>query len=461
MTYDVAVIGGGAAGLAAARSARAEGASVAFVQDGPPGGDCTFTGCIPSKTLLAEGARGAGFASAMSRVRANVARVAATESSAVLRSEGIEVVDARATLRSANRVDVGDGVLDAERIVLATGTEPTVPPLPGIDEIDPLVPESLFALTAPPSSVAVVGAGSTGCELAQALARLGVEVTLVEEASRVLSGEVETVSTVVGDALVRDGVRVMTGAGVEKIEPNELGGGVRVHLDPGEPLDVERVLLAVGRTPATDSLGLDAAGVAVDDQGWIVVDDRMRTTAAGVFAAGDVTGLAPFTHAADEMGRVATANALHRFHWRRFDAGRVPYTVFTDPEVARVGVSEHDSPPGSRVAELPLDRVDRAITDGSEEGFLQLVVAPRRLLRRVAGGRLVGATVVAPRAGEILAPIVLALRAGMFPARLAVTTQAYPTWTTALQQVAAQLLTEFDGVRARPARRRAPGEGGG
>jgi len=208
----------------------------------------------------------------------------------------------------------------------------------------------------------------------------------------------------------------------------------------------------VGRTPATNGLDLEAAGVAVDEGGLVRTDDRLRTSAEGVFAAGDVAEPLQFTHVAHETGRIAARNALARFPVRRFHPTRVPWVTFTDPEVARVGMSESDAARhGGQVAFLPMTEVDRAVTAGRTEGYIKIIVGPRKVLGRVAGGRLLGATVVAPRAGEMIHEVVLAMAVGMFPARLALTTHAYPTWSMAVQQAAAQLFGEFGGRRARAA----------
>lgn len=457
MTYELVVVGAGTAGLSAARTARRRGATVALVTDSAPGGDCTFVGCIPSKTLIEAAAQGADFSTATKRVHETVARLAAAESAEVLRGEGIDVLDGRARLEGPNRLAVAGRQVDYRRLVLATGAGPVIPPIPGLDDVAVLTNEDVFDLTSQPPSLLVVGGGPIGVELAQAFARLGTAVTIVEAARRLLPREEPEASDAVTAALAEDGVVAMTGrrvasAGVAPGGPDT--GSAWVGLDDGTRVSATRVLVALGRRPDTSGLGLDDAHVAVDGHGSVVTDSHLRTTATGIFAAGDVTGRSPFTHSADEMGRVAAANALSRVPYRRFQEAAIPAVTFTDPEVARVGLTESDAAaahPGARVAYLPLDELDRAVTAGRTNGYIKLIVAPRRATRDLAGGRLVGATFVAPRAGEMIALPALVMRTGMLPARLALTVQAYPTWTLGVRQAAAQLFMESGGRRARPA----------
>ena len=189
--------------------------------------------------------------------------------------------------------------------------------------------------------------------------------------------------------------------------------------------------------------------VKLDPHGHVITNDRMMTSLRGVFAAGDVTGRAFLSHAADEMGRIAAGNALGKGLRGRFRGKTVPRVVFTDPEVASVGATPADAPAGSRVAYLPLAEVDRAITDGRTDGYIAIVAGPRRLLRNTGGGRILGATIVAPRAGEMLQEIVLAMRTGAFAGRLAQASHAYPTWSNGVQKTAAQFFGEVEGRRAR------------
>lgn len=448
MDYDLIVVGGGTAGLGAARIGQWTGADTLLVSDGPPGGDCTFTGCVPSKTLLSAARAGIGFEAAMSRVASTVARVAATESSEVLRAHGIDVVEGRARLVTHDTVVVDDRRITAPRIIIATGGRPHVPPIPGLERAATYTNETLFSLSALPSRLGIVGGGPMGCEVAEAFARLGSTVSLFEQAGRLLPREEPDASAAVERVLAQLGVEVHTGAHIERIEP---AGGIRTAAGLTA---VDALVVAAGRTPNVEGLALDELGVEVDDRGFVQTNRRLETSVGGVFAAGDVTGLLPFTHAADEMGRIAAGNALRRMQYGgRYRTDRTPWVVFTSPEVARVGLTEAEAAQRrGRVAELPLSEVDRAVTEGMEEGFIKLIAGPRAVTGHLFGGRLLGATIVAPRAGEMINEVALMMRLGAFTGRLAQTTHAYPSWAHGLQKAAAQFVGEVEGRAARPAR---------
>ena len=459
MDHDLIVVGGGAAGLGTVRAARWAGADVALVTDSAPGGDCTFTGCVPSKTLLAAARDGLSFAEAMARVRSTVEQIAATESADVLREQGVTVVEGRARLVTHDTVAVGEQRITAPRIVLATGSRPKLPDdIPGLAEARPLTNETVFDLTEAPESLAIIGGGPTGCELAQAFALLGVEVTLFEYRQQLLPGSEPEAAATVSAALQACGVRVRRNIRVAEVESlgHEGSGPYRVmrrHPRSGGLSDavvLERLLVAAGRTPSTEGLGVEEMGIKVGPNGMIITDARLATSVKGVYAAGDVTGRAHLSHAADEMGRVAAGNALGKGPRGRFRGDLVPTVVFTDPEVASVGVIPWHAPPGSRVAYLPLSEVDRALTDGRTDGFIAIVAGPRRWLRNAGGGRILGATIVAPRAGEMIQEIVLAMRTKAFAGRLAQASHAYPTWSSGVQKAAAQFFGEIDGRQARP-----------
>jgi len=314
-----------------------------------------------------------------------------------------------------------------------------------------LTSENFWELDKLPASPGVLGGGPIGCELAQAMARFGATVTLFEMAPRLLEREEPEASDVVQATLSADGVDVRTGVGVDRVSATQ-DGQIAVHAG-GHTVVVEQLLVAAGRTPNTAELGLEDAGVALTSTGHILVDKRLKTTADRVWAVGDINGLLPFTHAADEQGRLAAWGALGRRMVWTFDPTRVPRVTFTSPEVARVGVLESEAPRGSRVAYLPMTENDRAVTAQSTDGFVKLIAAPRRVLRQAGGGRIVGATIVGARAGEMIHEPALAMLTNMFTGRLAQLSHAYPTWSVGIQKCAGQFFQEVEGRVARPARR--------
>ena len=452
--YDLVVIGGGTGGLSAAREARRRGAAVLLVQEGRLGGDCTFTGCVPSKALLAAAARGESFDEAMADVHRAVEEIAATEDDAALRRAGVDVLHGRGSFRSPTVLDVDGRSIRSARFVIATGAGPAVPPIDGLREAEPLTNENLFELTRQPRRLAVLGGGAIGAEMSQAFARLGTEVTLIEAEDRILTKEEPEASEVVARSLQDDGIGIRTGGRVTKVEV--AGGDTRVHVDGGDAVDVDRVLVAIGRKPSTADMGLEAIGVELDERRFVRTDATMATSVPGIWAVGDVAGSLQFTHAANRMAFVAVRNALSplaKLKRQRFEAGQVPWATFTSPEIGRVGMTEAEAAGiGGRVAYLPMAEVDRAIATGETKGFLKLIAGPRPLLRSTGGGRLLGATAVAAVGGELVHEVALAMRTNMFTGRLAQTVHTYPTWSMAVQQAAAQFFFEVGGREARPAR---------
>lgn len=436
MDYDLAVIGGGAAGLAAARTGAARGGRVVLVSHGPIGGECTFTGCVPSKTLIEQATRGASFDKAIKHVREAVARIAATETSEVLAGEGIDVLAGRAAVTgAAGTIVVAGHQVRARAVVLATGSRPAIPAIRGLADLPYLTNETVFGLTRPPDSLAVLGGGAIGCELAQAFRRLGVEVTVIEAAHRLLPAEDPQASQVIEQVFRREGIRLHLGVTVTDAEDD--ADGVRLTIGPDRIVEARRLLLATGRRPATGGLDIDTAGVRTDGRGFITTNKRLATSTPGIYAAGDVTGRLPYTHAAYAMGRVAAINALGGR--AAFTTDAIPRVTFTDPEVAHVGrAADQAAGRGARIAHLAMSELDRAITADRTDGFIKLIAAPRRLLGHRGGGRLIGATIVAARAGEMIHEPALAIHTRMFTGRLAQTVHAYPTWSIGIQQAAAQ-----------------------
>ena len=446
--YDLLIIGGGSAGLTAARFARQLDLSVALVEKGRLGGDCTWRGCVPSKTLLkaakyAHSIRDAArfgiscsqpevdFKAVMGRVSSVMEDVFERESPDTLQAEGIDVIQAQAHFIDGRTVSVDDEEISARRFLICTGARPATPPIEGLADVDFLTYETVWELEQLPPRLAVIGGGPIGCELAQAFCRLGSSVTLVEGAGRIMLEDEPEVSDLVAQRLGEDGVDLRTGTAVERVEKTV--GGVRLLLGGGSQVETNAVLVAVGRRPQVDGIGLNEAMVA-HDQGGIGVDKNLRTSQKTIYAAGDCTGGYQFTHYAGYQGFMAVRNAFLPFN-KRSVLERVPWATFTDPEVAHVGLSEAQAKErhGGKVlsAAWPMDQTDRWLTEGDSPGFLKVVYLPN--------GKLLGVTVAASRAGEMIQEWVLALEQGLKLSQMAESIHVYPTYSMASQQLASEL----------------------
>jgi pyruvate/2-oxoglutarate dehydrogenase complex dihydrolipoamide dehydrogenase (E3) component len=445
--YNLVVVGAGTAGLVAAAGAAGLGARVALVERGLMGGDCLNVGCVPSKALLRaarawadvrragdfgirvpEGAR-VDFAAVMARMRRLRAAISPADSAARFRGLGVDVFLGDGRFTGRDTLEVGGATLSFRRAVVATGARPAVPPIPGLAEAGYLTNETVFERTVLPPRLAVIGAGPIGCELAQAFARFGAAVVLVDRGPRVLGREDSDASAVAAGALTRDGVRLVLGRTVERVE-RAFAGGTLLHLDGGEAVPVDAILVAAGRAPNVDGVGLEAAGVAFDGRRGVHVDDRLRTTNRRIFAAGDVCSERKFTHNSDFQARVAVQNAL--FLGRaRASALTVPRCTYTDPEVAHVGLTEREARARGiavRTFVQPLHEVDRAVLDGETDGYVKVLV-------RQGTDRLVGATIVARHAGEMLPELTLALVKRVGLRALAGVIHAYPTQAEAIRRL--------------------------
>lgn len=448
--YDLVVLGGGAAGLGAARAARWEGASVALISDSPLGGDCTFTGCVPSKSLIEASRQGLDFADALARVKSVVDQIASTENAQVLRQEGVDVIEARGHFVAPRAIEVDGNQITGKRIIVATGSSPSVPPIEGLANTPYLTNESFFEVRPLPRSMTIIGAGPIGCELGEAMARLGTKVTIIEYAPRVLPRFESDASKLVAEGLRSLGVDLRVDTAARAVTHDD----GRFRVDAGDGIiESDELLVATGRTPSTHDLGLESAGIEVDDRGFVKTDKWLRTTAKGVFAAGDVNGKQLLSHAADEMGRVAAWTALRPGRRYAYDPLRIPQVVFTTPEVASIGVVEADAPDNALVAEAPMSANDRALAADTPAGFVRLIAKPGLLTRHKAGGRLIGATIVGGHAGELINEAALIMRSGAYAGRLAQTVRAYPSWSTIMQKAAARWFYDYEGEGARPPRR--------
>ncbi|TAN31718.1 NAD(P)/FAD-dependent oxidoreductase [bacterium] len=446
--YDLVVIGGGSAGLTAAGFAAQIGARVLIAAE-RLGGDCTWTGCIPSKALIRaarlahEGRRAAAmgigtpelrldFARVMAEVHAVIARVYSYETPEALAKRGVEVAIGPVRFLDRETAEVGDRRVHGEHFVVCTGAHPTIPPIPGLGGVTYLTYESLFDLERLPASLIVVGAGPTGVESAQALARFGSRVTVIDQRGSVLPDADPEAGAVIRRRLDSEGVTVQTSAVVTRVAAQAAGVVVEVG---ASRLEADALLLATGRRPFVAALALEHAGVEVDE-GAIRVDRNLRTTNPHVYAAGDVTGGFQFTHYAAWQGYVAARNALLPGAQEGLRSN-IPWAVFTDPEVAQAGLSEAEARAqlgDVKVHRLELELVDRAQTEDGREGFLKLVTR--------AGGRLIGATAVSRAAGETINELALAIDRGLTVSDLASTIHAYPTFGSAVQQLAAEAAFE-------------------
>jgi pyruvate/2-oxoglutarate dehydrogenase complex dihydrolipoamide dehydrogenase (E3) component len=458
--YDVVCIGGGTAGMTAARAARTRGATVAIVEREPRlGGDCTFWGCVPSKSLI-EVAKLAHQARKLSEVgfaepQINLARVmdrkdrivdgiANDERAELFEELGVSVIRGEAAFEDATHVRVDGRVLEAGSTVLACGTDPAVPPIPGLRETPHLTNRTVFDVRELPDRLIVLGGGAIGLELGQAFSRFGSRVTVVELMDTLLFREEPEAGETVADALRGEGIDLRLGTKAEKVELRGEETVVTVSRgDETEELAADALLVAIGRRANSDDLNLEAAGVETE-RGFVTVDERLRTSAPGVYAAGDIGGGFLFTHVASYEGRIAGVNATGAR--QKTDYRVVPWVTFTEPEVARVGMTESEAREkhgdAVDVATFPMRLVDRARILGEEDGFVKLVTLRKGRLAKRTGGRLLGAHVVGPKAGELLHEAVIAMQARAFTGRLAQAIHAYPSTSIALQQAAAQLFPE-------------------
>jgi pyruvate/2-oxoglutarate dehydrogenase complex dihydrolipoamide dehydrogenase (E3) component len=447
--YNLVVIGAGTAGLVSAAGAAGLGARVALVERHLLGGDCLNYGCVPSKALLrsaraaAEVARAgefgvqvppgtrADFGLAMERMRRLRASLSPTDSAERFRDLGVDVVLGEARFAGADAVEVGGQRLAFARAVIATGARAAESGIPGLADAGYLTNETVFSLTELPRRLIVLGAGPVGCELAQAFRRFGSEVDLVNRGPGLLPREDPDAQAILRLQFEREGIRLHLGA--QAVRAERAGATRRlVCARDGQELVLEgdAILVGVGRAPNVEGLNLEAAGVAYDARG-VHVDDRLRTSNPRVYAAGDVCSPYKFTHAADAMARVVLQNAL--FHGRRRASALViPWCTYTDPEVARVGLSEEEARQrgvGVRVFRQEMAGVDRAVLDGTTDGFVKMLV-------REGSDRILGASVVAEYAGEMIAELTLAMTVGMGLGKLAGTIHPYPTQAEAIKKVA-------------------------
>ncbi len=441
--WDLLVVGGGTAGIVAAKTAAGFGASVLLVERDRTGGDCLWTGCVPSKALLSAAhatadARAAArlgvhvdgvrvdFSQVMQHVRLAITAIEPEDSPAALRAAGARVVHGTARLSGLDTASVDGTTVRFRQALLAIGSAPLLPDIPGLAQARPLTSDTVWELTALPQRLLVLGGGSIGCELGQAFARLGSQVTIVESAPTLLPAEDPTAATMLLAAFVADGIAVHNGGAVTSVRGG-CGADVIVTFSNGT-LRVDAVLVAVGRRPRTSDLDLEHANVNIDERGYVVVTDRLQTSNPRIWAAGDLTGHPQFTHTAGVHASTAASNAVLGLR-RTVDTATIPRVTFTQPEIAAFGVRpDRAAASGLTVREVHHDHVDRAIAEDNTRGTTRLVTDHR--------GRLVGASIVGPRAGESLAELVLAARHGLRARDLAAAMHAYPTYSDGIWKAA-------------------------
>ncbi|HEB94863.1 MAG TPA: pyridine nucleotide-disulfide oxidoreductase [Sedimenticola thiotaurini] len=443
---NLVVIGAGSGGLVAALIAAAVKARVTLIEKHRMGGDCLNTGCVPSKALIRSarflarvrrhrdyGIRSAGadfdFAEVMERVQGVVKQVEPHDSVERFEGLGVDVIQGTARIVSPWEVEVNGERLTTRNMVIATGARPLVPPIPGLEGIDYLTSDDLWQLRELPRRLLVLGGGPIGCELAQAFARFGAEVTIVEMAPRLLVREDEDVSALVTERFLEEGIRLLVGHTAAAFRTTDHGHEL-VARSAGEEVTVafDRVLVAVGRVANTEGFGLEELGVRLTGRRTIETDEFLQTSIPTIYACGDVVGPYQFTHTASHQAWYATVNALFG-GFRRFkvDYSVIPFATFVDPEVARVGLNEQEAVQQGIPYEVTLyglDDLDRAIADGEAYGFVKVLTVPGK-------DRILGATIVGEHAGDLIAEFVTAMRHGLGLNRILGTIHIYPTWTEA------------------------------
>lgn len=444
---DLVIVGGGVGGLVVASVTSRLGLKVTLVeaQENRLGGDCLYYGCVPSKALihaarLVHQARRASefglkgwtvgpvdFPSVMSHVNGVIERLQEYDDPERFRAYGCEVVFGKPRFVAPDTIALGDRSIKARRFVVATGSAPFVPDISGLKEAGFLTNREAFELSRLPSRLAVLGAGPIGIELAQAFSRLGSEVTVIQQKDRILPREERQVSGLLQSLLSAEGIEFRLGAEVSAVQRRGEGRLILGRSESGDfELEADELLVATGRRPNVEGLGLEAAGVKYGRSG-ILVNSRLRSSNPRVFACGDVCGPFQFTHMAEYQAGVVIANIAFRLP-QKVDYRVVPWVTFTDPEVARVGLTEAEAAEQgieTTVMEFPFKDVDRAVIEWEAEGFAKLVVRKGARLR--AGGRILGATVVGAHAGEMLHEIVLAMGSGLGIKEISKTIHAYPT----------------------------------
>ncbi|MCC7338755.1 MAG: mercuric reductase [Pirellulaceae bacterium] len=448
--YNLVVIGAGTAGLVTAAGAAGLGAKVALIERGLMGGDCLNVGCVPSKALISAGRVAASarhsaefgvhgtdtvnvdFAAVMERMRRLRAQISPNDSAERFRKLGIDVFFGQASFIDSSTVDVNGTKLNFKRAVIASGARAAAPPISGLDSVDYLTNENLFSLTELPKRLGVIGAGPIGCEMAQTFAQLGSEVFVVESEHGILPREDRDAAEIVQTSMLRDGVKLLC-CGKHLIIKNDTG--IRLSVEShGTAYDepVAQLLVSVGRAPNVDNLNLQAVGVEFHTMG-ITVNDRLQTTNSMIYAAGDVCSQYQFTHAADFMARIVIQNALFKGR-KKASSLVIPWSTYTSPEIAHVGLYEHQAKEKNIEIDTYVQKfheVDRAILESEENGFVKIHV-------KKGTDQIVGATIVARSAGDLISEVTLAMTNRIGLGKIASTIHPYPTQAEAIRKLGDQ-----------------------
>jgi pyruvate/2-oxoglutarate dehydrogenase complex dihydrolipoamide dehydrogenase (E3) component len=455
-TYDITIIGGGSGGLTAARLAQALGARVALIDKERLGGDCLHYGCVPSKSLIhvakvAQQARHAAeLGLAPAELQPDMAKVTEYVQAVIERAslaektytEGVDVRLGAFEFKSKNEFTLNGVPLSSKSFIIATGSRPVVPKIEGLAETGFLSNEGAFDLMHLPATLTIVGGGPIGCELAQAFARLGSQVTIVQGADRLLPREEPEVAQAIAETFTREGISVITGARMRRVRRD--GGYKVVEAQQGDQqIEVrgDEILIALGRSPNVEGLNLEAAGIAYDRKG-ITVDEYLQTSTKDIYAIGDVIGGYLFSHVAAYHAGTAVRNVLVPIKRSKVGYDALPWVTFTDPEAARIGMTEEEAMKKGpvRVIRFPWSEIDRAQAEAETHGFIKLVLGAKN--DDILGAHLVGA-----HSGELLAELALAVKYKLGLNAIFSTIHAYPTYTTGLQQAAFEAYLESESLK--------------